>query len=1022
MREKQPFDLPRVAEFQPVEDGERQKQKKSSPNTSPEATQEPSEEAKLAEARMKAQEMWDSFRDVATAWRRFIIDHKSEIKEQKQSSGEGRFDVKNLFFDLENPLTQEFHKDQKYKRLQKQIGELYRDTAVKDAWQKGMTAHASQWEGVNGTWTEYLNLQKNERKLKDARDELLREKFEEQKLMPSKRRRTLATELTDGAIALEAVRIRKQEIAAQDPDLATKILARELEARRRELQSKEGFMWFPSRQRIRELVAEKIANRTTLRILNLEGEAGTGKTTLARAISRLFTGHEQLKIICGKKMKVDRALFADKELEMGSSPTVYRIVLSAVTGKERPDGPVHHDGRAVLLDELNTVENDETRVLVTNCDSMRPGDSTEYHLNGANPDDIVQPHALILAAQNLAGTKFSDRTVFTPEVKRKMDIIQVEYPPLTQDDPELYESFLVALMDADGRITASKEELVASWKADKIFEGEKQYNKEKYDYDDKAGGALWRFAKLLDASYKSFYGKANVLTDSNPDARLTGEPLTPGDVYAWLSEYHDARKRQQSLSSFLSDKYFTWIDQKFRAESDIGNRELYLKLGEHFGILIKEPTTGPHNALPKQKVTFDFLTQRDIAYLSPRVPRMKELIPPPEGGVPPSPEASTNWKSMTADLADDNGRTYEAIRMRIEDSNDNRRYLILSDPDSPVRIIGVIRECSEHPEFVGGHLYENWGGSERKGATLLFPDSFELLPPEKHIVHVESRKKDIINPFAEVLKENGMSGIEKLDQLEIDLGEILESCKETYRRHGLDTWANALPSSLADIVSGDPKQHKRFEAYLKEGRIPVFMPPASIQLQTLKDMLHTVSTNTHFNHFKPEVITGAAVTPAEDGYVGWDHFKNLMESKNPSLVTGVPNTAYIMWEKPTQKPESMNKNLPDQKKYIQDEQEKFKKAHNVTQSLIGGMMPAEYLALQIVFSDFVKAYAQRERVDIQTLNPLDNGTYTRFPGVEEAGGSVAVASWIAVDSHAQAGLARRGREWGWRCPSPGEGD
>jgi hypothetical protein len=994
MIEKQRFELPRVAKLESVEE-----QAKTVP--SPDGEPQKSKDELAQEARVKAQEMWDAFRDIATAWRQFVADHKSEIKQEKQASSESRFDVKSLFFNLEHPLTQEFRAQPIYKRLAKQVAELYRDPAVQQAWDDGMAAHANQWEGVNGTWTEYLQLCKDERVLEQQRDELLREKFDEQKFAPSKRRRTLASDLTDSAIALEALHIRRAELQRGDPDLVAKILARELEERRKELQSKEGFMWFPSRQRIRDFVAEKIAHRTSLRIINLEGEAGTGKTTLARAISRLFTGHEPFKKTCGKKMKADRALFADKDLEAGSSPTFYGAVLKAVTGKERANGPITHDGRAVLLDELNTMENDEARVLATNCDGMHVGQPTGYDSNGTNPDDIVQPHALILGAQNLAGGKFSDRTIFTPEVKRKMDIIQVEYPPLTQDNPELYESLLVALMDGDGRITASKSELAAAWKDDKIFEEGKEYKTEKYDDDNKAGGALWRFAKLLDASYKSFYGKPNVPTDDNPDARLTGEPLTPGDVYAWLAEYRDARKRQQSLSLFLSEKYFTWIDQKFRAESDIGNRELYLQLGEHFGILAKNAASGEHHALPKQRVAFDLLTHRDVAYLSPRVPRKKELIPPPKGGTPPAGEAS-ELKTMTIDVMDAVGQTYEGLTARVVEIHDSRRAIFKNDSSrEEYRHIASISECAEQPQFANTYLFESISRPEHKRIAGDITTDIEFLAPEKHIISAESRKnkKDIINPFADIWTENGVTGKEKLEKFEIDLGEMLELCKATYRKKGLDTWADALPQTTAEIIPTDPKQQERYKEYLKEGRIPIFMPPRSMQLDTMASMV----SGDQFSHFKPDITTtdshgATSTTEANDGYIPWDHFRNLMAAKNQTLVAGVPDHWYIMWLQPTQESEYRDESLANQEKYIANKQKEFK--DKTQKDLIGGIMPAEYCAFQTLLPEIAREYLSKmEGKNLTSYTPLDAKTYTRFSGVEKsADGSIAVANCLPGNS------------------------
>ena len=275
-------------------------------------------------------------------------------------------------------------------------------------------------------------------------------------------------------------------------------------------------------------------------------------------------------------------------------------------------------------------------------------------------------------------------------------------------------------------------------------------------------------------------------------------------------------------------------------------------------------------------------------------------------------------------------------------------------------------------------------------------------------IEVISDVRDIQNPFFEVWNEpdnkkawvqaKGNDPERTLERFEIDLGEILDLCKQTYRAKGLDSWANALPATVADIVAKSPEQQKRFETYLKEGRIPLFMPPASVQLESMKAALYAVGREYWLRHFRPDVIAGGVSTEAEETCVSWDYLRELMETKDRSLVTGVPDTWYILWVQPTREPQCMGKTLTYQKKYIEDEQKIFTQTHRTTEPLIGGMMPAEYCALQTVFSKLVLAQAKKDAVSIQTVNPLDEDTWTRFPGVEESsGGSVAGAGWETVD-------------------------
>ena len=263
------------------------------------------------------------------------------------------------------------------------------------------------------------------------------------------------------------------------------------------------------------------------------------------------------------------------------------------------------------------------------------------------------------------------------------------------------------------------------------------------------------------------------------------------------------------------------------------------------------------------------------------------------------------------------------------------------------------------------------------------------------VISVESRTKDIVNPFADIWAENGITGKEKLKKLEIDLGELLESCKETYHRKGLDTWADALPQTAADIILSDPAQRERFEAYLKEGRIPLFMPPASVQLATMKNMV----SGGRFSHFKPDITTTdsngtPSTVEADDGHIPWDDFRDLMAAQNPSLTTGVPDHWYIMWVKPTAKPEATDKTVAEQERYIQQAQDDFKKKYNTKEPLIGGIMPAEYCAFQTLLPAIAKTYLKKmEGEELTEYTPFDYSSYTQFPGIESINGDFAVAQW-----------------------------
>jgi len=882
-----------------------------------------------------------------------------------------------------------------------------------------MQRHREQWKGVNGTWADYRKVHDGILFHERSLDELLREKFNEQQQPINRRRRTLDTDITDTKTALELLRIKERGYSANDPELAARILDSKLHERHREYyHTPDRFMWFDSFRRIRSELGEHIVRRRSLRLILLEGEAGSGKTTLARVLSRLFTGTLFLKAVGNDRMKVDRALFAD-EKPGGEFSTDYKPLLYALTGKKHPaQKKPDHEGRAFFLDEANALANDEMRVLATHLDSARPGQSTEYSLMGADPKDAILPKAIVFAAQNPPGQDFPDRTVFTPEVERKITKKQIPFLEQTPENPELYLSFLIALQDDARSIYANKDELEPPFQdvTKKDLETGTEYIQQECDTSDKKkGGALWRFAQMLADAYRSrdHYQRLHpntlttLITDANPDIRLSGSVLTPGDVYEWLEEYRSSRGLHESLASFLSHKFYDWTAQTFTGAQDSENRELYSQLAESYGLCTKS-SGGVYEPLPSAKTSFRILTHKDVASLSPSIPRKKIF----EKGAPQKPvEAPPEFKAFIEDATDTVGREYIGLQFRGEELLDRHTIVFRNDPSGVhYRIYASIRECDTAPQLIGLSVYKAIDHPEQKRIGAL-PD-VEFIKGEAVIEVVSPRgKKEIINPLADIWKEQITDDLTKLEKdrlltlaeikiekFEIDPGEMLDICKQVYRRKGLATWADTLPGDVSEVISSNPGQLKRFESYLKAGKIPFFMPPAEVQLETMKTMM----TGDRFAHFKPDITatdnTGATSTRESDnGYVSWEHFRNLTASKNRTLVSGIPDCWYIAWFAPTQKPEATKKTLDQQKHYIKKAQVDFKREHNTSESLIDGIMPAEYFGLQTALPDIVKAQMQKESVQFKSYIPLDKGTWTRFPGVEEADGFVAVAHWDVED-------------------------
>ena len=984
----------------------------------------------------KAQRLWDLYQDIKNSWLDVFKERKKvaptealesaalKPKEKEWAGAEESEELKSAvagagvkagesakkvgkkrkissadFFDPDNESAQKFKSRPAIAKQLNELAILYEDEEARGALEQGMKKYAEQWVNVNGNWEEYKEIIKEGKSLEKAHEELTKRKFEEKNRPASARKRTLNADIANIEIALEESRQQKENLIKESShELALRVLAEELKQRHKELESPGHFMWFDSRKKILEKLEDLIAASDTLRLIVLEGEAGTGKTTFAKIAAKIFTGAEPVKVEIGSRTKADTALFADKDLLAGSSPTVYQPILSALTGKETAAGEVQHDGKAVFLDELNKGSNDEVGNVATYLDSVRRGEASGYALKGASPDDIIQPKAMILAAQNPAGERFRDRIKFTPEVERKLILIQLEYFPQTPEDPELYESFLVALMDADGQIRAKREELAPAF--NQVVDPAENIKEYQLDADEKSGGILWRFANLLGQSYENIYHRENILTRNNSEAWLLGKLLTPGDIFVWLREYQVQAEKGESLSHFLSQKYHDWLSSSFQSQGDSEDRQLYEELGKKFGILVEEK--GKITPLEREKINFNVLMPKDIAQLSSRIPRLVEQLARP-------PEVKTGEAALM-DLIYE-GEKQKKVSLRL-DKSFSGQYHIQGDPKEIYFLAGQILECEAQPELAGKYAVQKAG----QGEYEIIED---LSGYEKEQPAYEFIVKGALNPYHEALTEAGLTdkkrNPEKQD-LTVNLQDILKQDREAYEQAGIAEWVKALPEKIKDFKLM-PEQIELIKSRVERGEIPIFMPGRQAQIKGLK---------TAIEKLKPLWLKDGQEQTLDNTYL-WDYLGNLIQimeeiaanqdqaGKNnefkqkiidqltPLILPGedpqklfdavlsLPEKPYIFCAKPSQSPDARTKNktLSDQI----GEWQKIRQENSGLNMQINSI--AEYLSLQNRFIDRARNNLKTElRQDPQLLIPLDDytrsgGTFIRFIDLPVSSGGFA---------------------------------
>ena len=944
----------------------------------PIAKQTPKKEhqAKLQNPIEKAQLMWDLYKDIQTAWRDFARQNMEGGKAPRLR-------------DLDNSVGQAFRATPKFQKLHSRLAELWADDEVKAAWREEMNKESEKWSAVNGSWEKYETIQAQTVELEQSRTELYQEQFEESGLPAATHRRTLSDDLVEVEIELEEMNTQSEAIFQSDSKLAAKILANRMEKWRTELNSPESFVWTKSRQEILQTLEKMIIERDSLRLIVLEGEAGTGKTTFAKELAQIFTGHEALSVKVGEKTKVDRALFTDQTLAAGSSPTVYKPLLYALTGKRGPNSEVEHSGLTAFIDELNSLTNDEARILATNLDGMPPRGQTGYHLLGANPDDLIQPNAIVIGAQNPAGGRFGGRTDFTPEVKRKMAIIPVEYFPQSGSNPELYELFLVCLQDNDGRIRAKKSELSPAYKT--IKDMPNKTSEDKLEIGEDKGGALWRLAQMLHQSYENLAHRPNTLTQTNPEAWLAGRVLPPGDVFKWLTQYKTEVKKGTSLENFLATKFIAWLNSSFGSDSDAGDKQLYLELGKKFKFL---PENEDELILSRyMTISPKFLTDREAAELSPRVPRpiIRETIPE----LPPAAEFATH----IIDFTDESGREFKKIKIKLCPTNSPFRYHKLGQETPIYTVVGVIDKCVTHPEFVGHIILAEVGRPEKK---LVIPS---LNGFEKQTKQTEIFVPNALNPYHEALLAGGIAkgpdNPEKRDRT-INLAEILKESIELYTNQNLPDWKSDVEK--ADFANLTPEKRGLMENLLVDGwEVMGVLPGKEAQRKNLKDGLVNIS---------PLVIENGVEQAVVDGIIVWQQIFEEINRLNCDYTARLPKRPYLLLTSPTQKPDTdtLSKTTAQQTSQLSQMQTAFNQKYG--SSVVQAMEIGEYPVLQNSFTKNTKKQIPVGKT-LTTLDPLDRDTFTRFIGAGLSVGGVPGAGWDASDRRLKFGWSDVGaNSWG----------
>jgi len=479
---------------------------------------------------------------------------------------------------------------------------------------------------------------------------------------------------------LAALEKRKQELetlrglpkTAENTDAVANFQYENLKEYKRQLD--KGFVWLPSRKKIHQETVSAILNH---RWPVLIGEAGSGKSDQADAAALELTGHLPTEIEC-ESTTSEVQLVKDNAIDAknGGSYEEYGPLMSAFTGysDSRESEPAVTTGRIARFDESGRL-GPKAYSIIKKARQKKPGD--DFYGRPALPG------AGAIWTSNPVGLRYPDRHAPDPAMRRELAEINVGYPEMSEENPELYEFALTALLDENNHIAVDREELAPAYEKKGIPENQREIladgsiviAKDEIiaNMADTRHGALWRFAAAIKSLQDSFV-HGNAETEKYPDTILrfkedadgnieitadgSGEPLTLststvtlGELASWMTGFNERRQKQDS--EFRVNSFTEWLDFKIKTylkQADKADKEKIKAIFKYFNFLEAE-TSNHRDTKP--------LTPKEIGYLSPRTPRPvyleKSITPPPEGGEQEGAETKENKEYETRQVLLENG-------------------------------------------------------------------------------------------------------------------------------------------------------------------------------------------------------------------------------------------------------------------------------------------------------------------------------------------------------------------------------
>lgn len=565
----------------------------------------------------KAEQLWGLFNDYSTLRRKLYregIQANIGGRRIREIPQDEKDDI--LARSIRNPLAQ---------RLVGEISCLWQDLEVRGVFVLKVQESLGERQIHDVSLRKYRKLKSELVGLEDENFDLLRNQFLMHQMTPTLRaidlfhnrvakdrvKKNIDDLETTGGMAASA-RTARGGLDREHADLTALLAFERLVAYHREFKL-SGIILTPSRQ---ELLGEVVTKTAAETWIQLVGETGTGKSTFAKRTSHILNG-EPPQYASGEKWGDARALIGTKTMEGSRVYFDFGPLVYALTGcqnslemeeaiKTRTETP----GKILQLDELNKFDQDALMGVLNIVSTLRPGEIFNFkELPGIKLRKAKRGFAII-ATMNPASVRY-DRKELDPSTERRFydGKEKVDYPPMTAQEPELYEIFLAVLLDDNGRIRIAEQELAPAF--NEVRNTATGMIKYELDSDVKKHGALYRFSLAATEIHKSFTQKSNVAKTATSEGFLEKTVLDMEVLVKWMEGYRAQIEGGDSLAAYLDKK----IHDFYTNIESANDKVIFERIFNYFGFNI----TNPRNI---SKPLYHPLTPIEIGYLTPKTPRL----------------------------------------------------------------------------------------------------------------------------------------------------------------------------------------------------------------------------------------------------------------------------------------------------------------------------------------------------------------------------------------------------------------